>query len=227
MARHAPALRPDPGTAFLEPKPQVALITVAVGASSYDTIHYCYKQHQECSASALLCTLRAATKRLNGTTTKRDLNAPSRFVGRRRPDRCCSASQWPCQDRASSKTARPVAHSSRATSLGNVRRSPGSARRRLVTHAVISIKLRNNRQEPCCEYNIGVIRSRPTTVDPIKKNTDRLQPTLTLYGPTWKTLRDHLYTDTKVIHIAYSYGAAATSHAFTTLHRSAPFRSAP
>ena len=30
------------------------------------------------------------------------------------------ASQWPCQDRASSKTARPVAHSSRATSLGNV-----------------------------------------------------------------------------------------------------------
>ena len=74
MARHAPALRPDPGTAFLEPKPQVALITVAVCASSYDTIHYCYKQHQECSSSALLCTLRAATKRLNGITTKRNLN---------------------------------------------------------------------------------------------------------------------------------------------------------
>ena len=74
MVRHAPALRPDPGTAFLELKPQVALITIAVCASSYDTIHYCYKQHQECSASALLCTLRAATKRLNGITTKRDLN---------------------------------------------------------------------------------------------------------------------------------------------------------
>ena len=66
MARHAPALRPDPGTAFLEPKPQVALITIAVCASSYETIHYCYKQHRECNASDLLCTLRAATKRLNG-----------------------------------------------------------------------------------------------------------------------------------------------------------------
>ena len=69
MARHAPALRPDPGTAFLEPKPQVALITIAVCASSYDTIHYCYKQHQECNASDLLCILRAATKRLNGIST--------------------------------------------------------------------------------------------------------------------------------------------------------------
>ena len=79
-ARHAATLRPVSENAFLEPKPQIALITVAVCACSYDTIHYCYKQHPECSASALLSKMRAATKRLN-EIKKRDLNA-SLSVGR-------------------------------------------------------------------------------------------------------------------------------------------------
>ena len=113
MARHAPALRPEPGTAFLEPKPQVAPITICSLCKLLRRyIHLLLLDStKSADASDLLSQLRAATKHLNGISTP----PLGSYVSRRRPDRCCQASQWPRQDRASSKTARPVAHSSCAT----------------------------------------------------------------------------------------------------------------